>query len=54
MRSGGGRVVKGVVKETPEAQSEYQEAIDAGVWAGLLKQTTQDGTIPNRIMYLIN
>ncbi|KZS96829.1 VIT-domain-containing protein [Sistotremastrum niveocremeum HHB9708] len=42
MKSSGGRVIKGIVKDTAEAEKEFQAAIADDKWAGILKEVTSD------------
>lgn len=43
MRSSKGRVIKGIVKDTAEAEKEFQAAVSDNKWAGILKEVTSDG-----------
>ena len=46
MHTEDGLVKKGISKESTQAKEEYENAIRAGVSAGLLEWVTDDGTVP--------
>ena len=45
MRTAGGRVVFGEVKEASQAEAEYKEAVNTNKVAGLLAKSASDGVL---------